>query len=373
MAVTMLGMSNPSPIDRSDSFYLVGKRTAGPVIKFFPLSYVRSLMNPQWLPQGATDVRTVLANNIDVGLDATAIPVVLVHGTWMNSFDTFAMVAPALAEGRPVFSIDYGADPDAIVTKARGIYGNRDLALSFDEIADLLDAFRAHTGIRQIDLVGHSQGALHIRKYANAHIDALYESALADGQSEADAEDFAAANTPVRAVVSMAGNHHGTSGGLARKVLKPLDNKGVPVRRTLDRIFGRAGVQQSLNSVYITDFNAVPRGLTRRGPHYFNLATPFDTIVTPWDGEFLPEVEGHFIRNVNNAEMADSDWSDHLSLLYSPNAIEAVVDFLDELDAASVGAAKPAAGKKPGQRVRVLPFVGALPRRQRRQARTRRR
>nr|WP_120491051.1 alpha/beta fold hydrolase [Corynebacterium lactis] len=348
--------------------YLTGKRVPGPALRHFPVAYARSLRHPEWVPSGARDVREVLAEAPFDTPDGE-VPVVLIHGTWMNSFDTFTMLAPALAEGRTVYSLDYGADPNALVSHVPGVYGSTDLAEAFEEVSALLDAFRAHIGARRIDLVGHSQGALHCRIYANAHIDSLYDDTLSRGLAPAEAEEFAAANSPVRAVVSLAGNHHGTSGGIAYRVLKPLDRRGVPVRGLLDRIFGRAGAQQSLHSVYITGLNKAERGLTRRGPHYLNIGTPFDTVVTPWNGEFLPETAGHDVRNVNNAD-SDGDWSDHLAILYSPNAIRTVVEYLDDMDSAdnfgggaagsTAGSARAAGGDR--RPPRVLPFVGALPR-----------
>ena len=347
--------------------YLTGKRAQGPTISIFPVAYARSLCHPEWIPSGARDVREVL-EGAPFDTPEDEVPVVLIHGTWMNSFNTFTMLAPKLAEGRTVYCLDYGADPNALVTKAPGIYGSTDLADAFSEVSGLLDAFRVHIGARRIDLIGHSQGALHCRIYANAHIDSLYDDALSRGLAPDEAEEFAAINSPVRAVVSLAGNHHGTSGGLAYRVLKPLDRRGFPVRRALDTVFGRAGVQQSLNSVYITGVNKAERGLTRRGPHYLNVGTPFDTVVTPWNGEFLPLFEGHDIRNVNNADAA-GDWSDHLAILFSPNAIATVADFLEEMDQAGesgAGDVWPAQGARPraarSRSPRVLPFVGALPR-----------
>lgn len=335
-------------------------RVNGRPQRAFPLAYLRGLIHPEWIPAGAHDVREILAGKPAPALGGKT-PVLLVHGTWMSSFSTFPMLAPMLAKDRPVFTLDYGSDPSALVSRLRGVRGTGDLAESFAEVTDALDRFIAHLGVEKIDLIGHSQGGLHCRSYANVKIDALYDEAVAQGASEEEAEQVAAAASPVRAVISLAGNHRGTSGGPALRILKVIERTGLPVRRILDRILGCAAVQQSLSSPYITKLNGMPRGFTRRGPVYLNIGTPFDTIVTPWRGSLLPETPGHSVTNVNNAD-SRGDWSDHLALLYSPNTLARVRDFLAELDerlgtepddkAHAVRAARP---------VRVIPAYGALP------------
>ncbi|MDO5030095.1 MAG: alpha/beta fold hydrolase [Corynebacterium sp.] len=335
-------------------------RIPGPRLRTFPLAYLRSLRHPEWLPHGVQDIREILDGTITANLDGyeNRTPIVLVHGTWMNSFNAFAMLGPFLARHRPVFTLDYGTDSGALVSHLRSVKGTADLGEAFDEVTELLNRFRTHLNLSRIDLIGHSQGGLHCRSYANATIDSLYDDALARGLSEEEAEQFAADNSPVRAVISLAGNHHGTSAWGARRVLRVAERLGLPIRILVDRLIGRAGLQQLLDSEYIATLNRTVRGVTRRGPHYLNIGTPFDTIVRPWTGAHLPERTGHRIINVNNAS-GGSDWSDHLALLYSPNTMAHIREFLDELDGAELKA-------ELRRRVRVLPMYGALPRWRRR-------
>ena len=343
--------------------YSPSTRVFGPRLRAFPQAYLRSLRHPEWLPHGVQDVREVLDGKITPNLDRyeDRTPIVLVHGTWMNSFNTFAMLGPFLAENRPVFSLEYGTDPAALVSRLRSINATTDLHDALAEVTDLLDRFRAQLSLPRIDLIGHSQGGLHCRSYANAVIDWLYDDALNRGLTEEEAEQFAADNNPVRAVISLAGNHRGTTAWGMRRALSTLQRYGLPVNKLVDRLVGRACVQQLLDSDYFATLNRAARGITRRGPHYLNIGTPFDTVVRPWTGAFLPEQDGHRITNVNNAS-GGGDWSDHLALLYSPNTLKLIHEFLDELDDAGKGDAEERDAAHHA-RQRVLPMYGALPRR----------
>lgn len=345
--------------------YPKSARVPGPRLRTFPLAYLRSLFHPEWLPHGVQDIRDVLDGKATADLDRYAgrTPIVLVHGTWMNSFNAFAMMGPFLAKHRPVFALDYGKDPSALVSRLGSVKGTTALDAAFTEITELLDHFRAHLNLPRIDLIGHSQGGLHCRSYANAKIDSLYDDALARGLTEAEAEQFAADHSPVRAVISLAGNHHGTTGWGTRRMLDAAERVGLPMQRLSDRILGRASIQQLLDSEYIATLNRAVRGTTRRGPHYLNIGTPFDTIVRPWTGALLPEIAGHWITNVNNAS-GGGDWSDHLALLYSPNTMARIQSFLESLDAEFSGAHSDddvdSASAVDPRRVRVLPMYGAL-------------
>ena len=338
--------------------YLKGRRTPGPISKFFPAAYQRSIRHPEWIPEGTRDAREVLDEAPPELGDK--IPVVLVHGTWMNSYNTYAMIGPALAENRPVYTLDYGAQSEATVARVQAVNGTDALEDSFREIAQVVDELREHIGATRIDIVGHSQGAMHVRHYANTRFDALYDKAIDDGLSTAEAEEYAASHSPVRAVICLAGNHHGTNGGWARWILYPLDRFNIVSRERFAKIFGAAGVQQGLESPYIKKLVNSERGMTRRGLHYLNIASPFDTIVTPWSGAFLPEVDGHDITNINNAE-AVGDWSDHLALLFSPNAITQIIDYLDRTDGLKDGGAGSKNSIVTGTPARVLPFLGPVP------------
>ncbi|MBC6764590.1 hypothetical protein CRD09_07000 [Corynebacterium sp. LK22] len=337
--------------------YSPSTRVFGPLLRAFPQAYLRSLRHPEWIPHGVQDVREILDGKVTPDLDRYngRIPIVLVHGTWMNSFNSFAMLGPFLARNRPVFSLDYGSDPAALVSRLRSVKATTDLSDALAEVTDLLDRFRAQLSLPRIDLIGHSQGGLHCRSYANASIDSLYDDALNHGLNEEEAEQYASDNSPVRAVISLAGNHRGTTAWGMRRRLSALERCGLPMHKLVDRLVGRACIQQLLDSDYIATLNRAARGITRRGPHYLNIGTPFDTVVRPWTGAFLPEQEGHHITNVNNAT-GGGDWSDHLALLYSPNTLERIHEFLEELDGAE-------AGNVPHHpRQRVLPMYGALPR-----------
>lgn len=82
-------------------------------------------------------------------------PVVLVNGTFENSYANWSMTAPALRDaGYCVYGFNYGG------SIAGRVYGVGDMRGSARELARVVDRVLASTGARRVDLVGHSQGGL---------------------------------------------------------------------------------------------------------------------------------------------------------------------------------------------------------------------
>ena len=327
-------------------------------------TWIRSFIHPGRRPRGV--------NRWDEPL-AGRVPVVLIHGTWMNSWNTWEMLAPRLAAaGHAVFCFDYGRDTSSLAGRLPGVHGTRGLLDSRAEVAAFIDEVLDRTGARQVDLVAHSQGVAQARMY------------LTDSGG-ADAED--PARNRVRRVIGLGGSNHGTYSWLPRilglgragvadaetvgpgaaDVAGPGAEPGPHPRtgatrtrrgelgtRILRLIGGQAALDQLVGSPAMAHLNRY--GDTVPGVEYTMLCTRYDTVVTPWRTQFLEAGPGARVRNVVVQQGALADFSDHLAMLYSPHVIDLVLEALSD-DAEDYRAAHPAAAGT------VLPFFGALPRR----------
>ena len=82
-------------------------------------------------------------------------PVVLIPGTFSVMEDDFGALAPILANaGYCVFSLNYGGTPGSLI-QAIG-----SSAASAQQVAALVTKVKQATGVSQVDLLGHSQGAM---------------------------------------------------------------------------------------------------------------------------------------------------------------------------------------------------------------------
>lgn len=327
-------------------------------------TWIRSFLHPDRRPRGV--------NRWDEPLEGR-VPVVLIHGTWMNSYNTWEMLAPRLAAaGHAVFCFDYGRDTSSLAGRLPGVHGTRGLMDSRAEVAAFIDEVLERTGARQVDLVAHSQGVAQARMY------------LTDSGG-ADAADLA--RNRVRRVIGLGGSNHGTYSWLPRILglgrngvadadavepgaagtpgpdadLAPEPGAGGTTRtrrgelgaRLLCRIGGQAALDQLVGSPAMAHLNR--HGDSVPGVDYTMLCTRYDTVVTPWRTQFLEAGPGARVRNVLVQQGAFADFSDHLAMLYSPHVIDLVLEALSD-DAESYRAAHPAVTGT------VLPFFGALPR-----------
>lgn len=77
------------------------------------------------------------------------VPVVLVHGTWMDRSISWNVIGPQLADaGYCVFSLDYGNR------------GTQKVEASAKEISAFVDDVLQRTGAPRVSIVGHSQGGM---------------------------------------------------------------------------------------------------------------------------------------------------------------------------------------------------------------------
>lgn len=100
-----------------------------------------------------------------------------------------------------MWAFDYGADDVTLQNMIPSVKAIADLDDSAAEIADQVDYVREVTGSDKVNLVGHSQGGMHIKTYTQMH----------DGAGH------------VSHAVALGGNFHGTTlNGQGRRFLNSL-------------------------------------------------------------------------------------------------------------------------------------------------------
>ena len=274
---------------------------------FLP-AFLHSQRHPHRMPDGVNDWDTPLADS-----GPGSVPVVLLHGTWMNSYCTWALVAPTLVDaGHRVFAVNYGQDPSSFLGRRRACFGNGGLLASQTEVAAFIDRVLSRTGATAVDLVCHSQGVAQARLY-------LSDSGGAGGPG-------AGAPPKVRRVVGFAGSNHGTTMCGLGTLGRWARNRGLygPLRALL----GRCAEDQMNGSAAMAHINL--HGDTVPGVDYTMLCTRYDEIVTPWRTQFLEPGEGARVRNLRIQDHGNGlDLSDHLAILYSPRALDLMLEALD--------------------------------------------
>ncbi|MER6256436.1 alpha/beta fold hydrolase [Streptomyces sp. NPDC001584] len=205
-------------------------------------------------------------------------PVVLVHGTFGNSWDNWLGLAPYLVHrGYCVYSLDYGQLPGVPLFNGLG---------PIDKSAGQLDVFvdkvLAATGSAKTDIIGHSQGGMMPRYYLK----------------------FLGGASKVNALVGLAPDNHGTTLLGFTKLLpyfpgaEDLISTATP--GLADQIAG-SPFQQKLNE----------GGDTVPGVKYTVIATKYDEVVTPYRSAFL---DGPNVRNVVLQDLCFLDLSEHVAI-----------------------------------------------------------
>lgn len=274
----------------------------GPALSNFTLAVPYGVLNPTASPRGADDFSCKPSA-------AHPRPVVLVHGTFANRFNSFAAMSPALKRaGYCVFSLNYGASR----FRGLGVYGMRSIRGSADELAAFVDRVRAATGAPQVDLVGYSQGAVVARAYLR--------------WSGGAAVPAGGGLAPVHALVGLSGVNHGTTLLGLTTGIKALGLSSL-VRAALgagpfDLVEGSA-LQRELAA----------GGETDPGVRYTMLATQTDEVSVPSSKAWLTAAPEHApVDNVLLQRGCPTDLSDHFNLTYSPRAIALVLRALDPTD-----------------------------------------
>ncbi len=277
----------------------------GPVLSNFTLAVPYGVLHPDASPRGADDFACKPTA-------AHPRPVVLVHGTFANRFNSFAALAPALKrQGFCVFSLNYGAGQ----LRGLGVYGMRSIRSSADQLAAFVDRVRTATGAPQVDLVGYSQGAVVARAYLR----------WSGGANPADP----AANA-VHALVGLSGVNHGTKLFGLTDLMKGFGLTGL-VRSQL----GAGPLDLVVGSSLLRELNAGSE--TVPGVRYTMIATQTDEVSVPYRGAHLAAGPGApgaagapgSVTNLVLQRGCPTDLSDHFNITYSPRAAALVVRALD--------------------------------------------
>lgn len=223
-------------------------------------------------------------------------PVVLLHGTYFNSYANWGMVAPELAaDGYCVFALNYG-DEHGIAVK-----GTAAVPESAKEVARFVDRVLAVTRASQVDIVGHSQGGgLLPRWYLT----------------------FEGGASRVHSLVGLAPSNHGTTVNGIGALAQQLGAWGL-----VTPVLGRAAADQQVGS-------AVNRKLdagydTVSGVTYTTIVSRYDEVVTPYTNQFLTAGPGARVTNILLQDVCANDASEHVAVAYDPVAMRLVRNALD--------------------------------------------
>ncbi|WP_307608707.1 esterase/lipase family protein [Nocardia shimofusensis] len=266
-------------------------------------AFAYGLTNPNSAPAGA--------NRWDCEpSDRHPRPVVLLHGTWLNAYDTFSYLSPRLARaGYCVFALNFGrsglAEGGGLGAVLPGRYGVGPMEESALQVAQFVDRVRAATGADKVDIVGHSQGGTVANRYLKF-----------DGGAD-----------KVGRLVTFGATHHGTSLMGIASLGRAVNNLGVNILGFVEPIVGMSNIQQAVGSPFYAALNA--DGDTVPGVEYTAVASRYDEVTNPYDWAFLRAGAGATVHNITLQDGCDQDLSDHLTLMYSPRAASITLNALD--------------------------------------------
>ncbi|MGO1950939.1 MAG: esterase/lipase family protein [Mycobacteriaceae bacterium] len=310
--------------------------TLSPNHRSFLPAFVRGWGSPDRMPRGVNDWDTPLPEDHPV-------PVILIHGTWLNSYNTWSMIAPELASrGYRLFALNYGTNSESFVGRRKSCFANGPLLDAVDEIAEFIDRVLEATGAPQVDLIGHSQGSAQ----------SLLQVSETDGR-------FGGADPRIRNIIGLGCSSHGTTatgiGSGTAWLRDKLDGK-VDVSVILRRILGQCAEDQIVGSDATAHISG--GGDTVPGVTYTMIASKYDEIVTPWRQALLEEGEGATVHNnVLQDHGNTGDKSDHMSMLYSPRSLDLILERLSDSDSGEEGAYR---RDNPQVTARVLPLLGEI-------------
>lgn len=204
-------------------------------------------------------------------------PVILVPGTFESMAKNWITLSPYLKNaGYCVFALNYG--------ETNGVYATAPVADSARELAPFVDAVRAATGAKKVNLVGHSQGGMMPRYYMGFLGGAKY----------------------VNQLIGIAPSNHGTEG-----VIVPPPSF---LPETDFNVLGCAAcADQQAGSAFMQKLNSI--GDTVAGPSYTVISTRYDEIVIPYNSQYLAGPA----RQVTNITIQDKCPADVFEHDQTPN------------------------------------------------------
>lgn len=272
----------------------------------FATAYAWSLLNPGAMPPDVNDFSCTPSPE-------HPNPVVLIHGTWDNAYATWSQLTPMLKQqGYCAYTFNYGDDESGLVGLPPGVYGTESLQKSGVQVAGFIDEVLAKTGAKKVDLVGHSQGGIQARLYLQDH-----------GGADPEHPE----NNKVDKLIGLGSNNHGTTFSGLAALGQQIQDLGVPVMDIARFPLGDAGIDQAVGSPFFQHLNAF--GETRPGIDYTMIATKYDWNVSPYRSQFMEKEAGSKVTNIDVQEYCGNDYSEHLSMTFSPNILNMVLKRLD--------------------------------------------
>lgn len=275
----------------------------GPEMPAYLAAFMHGLAHPDAAPPGANRPNCTPS-------PAHPRPVVLVHGTWLNAYDTFAYLSPRLARaGYCVYAFNYGRsgllEGGGIGPIMPGRYGVGPMEDSARQLRDFVEQVRAQTGADRVDLIGHSQGGPVSSQYMK----------FEDGADK------------VGKLITFGATHHGTSLMGMATLGRLITNLGINILGFYEPIVGHANIQQAVGSRFYAKLNE--NGDTVPGVEYTSVGTRHDEISNPYEWTFLTPGPDATVHNVTLQDGCAEDWSDHLTIMYSPRAASIALRALD--------------------------------------------
>ncbi|WP_327120389.1 alpha/beta fold hydrolase [Nocardia sp. NBC_01730] len=237
-------------------------------------------------------------------------PVVLLHGTWLNAYDTFSYLSPRLARsGFCVFAFNFGrsgmAQGGGLGPVLPGRYGVGRMEDSARQLREFIDRVLAVTGADAVDIIAHSQGGTVADQYLK----------------------FEGGEGRVRKLITYGATHHGTSLSGIATLGRIITNFGVDILGFYEPLVGFASIQQAVGSPFYPRLNE--RGDTVPGVDYTAVGSRYDQVANPYDWTFLVAGPGANVDNITLQEGCEQDLSDHLTMMYSPRAVSIALRALD--------------------------------------------
>jgi triacylglycerol lipase len=199
-------------------------------------------------------------------------PVILVPGTFESMAKNWSTLSPYLkSAGYCVFALNYG--------ETNGVYATAPVADSAQELAPFVDAVRAATGAKKVDLVGHSQGGMMPRYYMG----------------------FLGGANNVNKLIGIAPSNHGTEG-----VIVPPP--GFVADPNYTGLGCAACADQQAGSAFMQKLNSI--GDTVAGPSYTVISTVHDEVVIPYNSQFLSG-SARQVTNITIQDKCPADLFEH--------------------------------------------------------------
>lgn len=231
-------------------------------------------------------------------------PVVLLHGLGAPADSNFRYLGPHLvAAGYCAFVLNYGHTAPLTVPG-----GLDSMEASAAKIRAFIAEIREATGAAEVDVVGHSEGALH----------SLYVP-----------KRFGLSNEIGR-VVALAPPTHGTDGSGVLTVARTLGLP--PLVKPLTDLFGCFACDDiAISQSFIHRLNEGP--IAQPGIDYTIIASTYDVIVTPTSTAFVDEPG---VRNLTVQSVCPNDPVGHIGLAFDTGVFTMVTNALSPATAAAV-------------------------------------